>query len=310
MDDISALQVATYLLGLFFVIAFVSRMIRYSKMPAHLRWELYPIVGESKRPWGGSYLEDVEWWNKPRGEKSLLAEVKFMGKEILLFKEYFHKNRSLWLIIYPFHMGVFLFVGFFALLIAGALSIEADIIVAGNSPDTWGEILYYLTLVAGVGGLILGSIGCLGLFWRKLGPNMRPYTRRIEFLNILIVLAIFLTGLFSWIFADSTFDDARGYMNGLITLGDTGSIDAIIAIHIVLLALFLAYMPFTNIIHFFTKHFTYNSVRWEDAPHLPGSEMERKIQPLLEQPVTWSAPHIKGVGINKWGDIPHKTGRD
>jgi len=104
-----ALHVVTYVLAAVFVIFFVAKMYKYAKMPIHLRWELYPLVGETKRPWGGSYLEEPDWWKKPHEEKSFIAEMKFMGQEIIFFKEYFHRNRSLWYIVFPFHIGVFLF---------------------------------------------------------------------------------------------------------------------------------------------------------------------------------------------------------
>ena len=103
-----ALQIAAYILAGIFVIAFLSRGVRYARMPIHLRWELYPVAGETKRPWGGSYLEDSDWWTKAREEKSFIGEMTFFGKEVFFFKEYFHRNRSLWYIVYPFHIGIFL----------------------------------------------------------------------------------------------------------------------------------------------------------------------------------------------------------
>ena len=301
MEGISGLQIATYILGLLFIVAFAWKANQYAKMPTHLRWELYPLAGETKRPWGGSYLEEPEWWNKPREEKSFLGEMKFMGEEILYFKEYFRLNRSLWYIVYPFHMGIFLFVVFFALLFVGALTMVGNIAVSADSANIWGQLVYYLTLVVGITSLVLGSLGCLALFIKKLvDKEMATYTRRIEYFNILFVLAIFLTGLFAWAFADSTFATARAHMRGFITLSGAGGLDAIIVTHITLLALFLAYLPFTNMMHFFAKFFTYHFVRWDDRPHLRGSKVERQVRPLLEQPVSWSAPHMQSIRL--WSD--------
>ena len=298
----AGVQIATYVLGVIFVVAFASIVIRYLRMPIHLRWELYPLAGETKRPWGGSYLEETEWSTKPREEKSLLGEIKFMGREILFFKEYFDRNRSLWSIVYPFHMGVFLFVAFFALLIIGALTVEADMAVSGESAPIWGKLVYYLTLVVGVAALVVVTVGSLGLFVRKLADRvMSPYTRRIEYLNILFVIAVFLTGLISWAVADSTFATARGYVKSLFTFSEISGVDAVIVAHIVLLALFLSYLPFTNMMHFFAKFFTYHMVRWDDAPHLRGSKLERKLQPQLQFPVSWSAPHMQN--IERWSDV-------
>ncbi len=301
------IQIAIYVLGAAFIAGFISKFIKYSKMPIHLRWELYPVAGETKRPWGGSYLEDSEWWTKPVEEKSFLGEIKFMGQEILCFREYFEKNRSLWYIVYPFHVGIFLLVGFFLTLIVGALMMVGDVVVAGESTSILGKLVYYLTLITGITSLVAGTAGCMALLVRKLADNsMKLYTRRIEYFNIVLVLGIFVTGICAWAFADSTFSTAREFTKGLITFGDSGSPAGIVSAHMILIGLFLAYLPFTNMMHFFMKHFTYNSVRWDDAPHLRGNRIEQQLEPLLAQPISWAAPHIKG--INKWSDIAsHQT---
>ena len=298
----AGVQIATYILALIFVVAFAAKMIKYQKMPTHLRWELYPVAGESKRPWGGSYLEETKWWDKPHEKHSFLGEMKFMAKEIFYFKEYLESNRSLWKIVYPFHLGVFLFMAFFMLIVVGAITMQLDTAVSSDA-GAWGTLIYYLTLIVGIAALVLGTIGSLALLIRKItDATMSPYTRRVEYFNIVLVLAVFATGLISWIAFDSNFENTRAYMQSLFTF-DTGvaGIDALTSVHIILLAVFLAYMPFTNVMHFFAKHFTFNSVRWEDKPQLRGSDLERKLFPNLQQPVTWSAPHMKN--IHAWSDV-------
>ena len=94
MESISWLQIVTYLFCAAIIIAFVTQLVRYAKMPTHLRWELYPLAGENKRPGGGSYLEESEWWTKPQEEKSMLGETKFVVEEIILFKEYYRKTET------------------------------------------------------------------------------------------------------------------------------------------------------------------------------------------------------------------------
>ena len=300
-----ALQVVTYILAAGFIVFFAARMYKYAKMPIHLRWELYPIVGETKRPWGGSYLEEPDWWEKPPEEKSFIAEMKFMGKEIIFFKEYFHRNRSLWYIVFPFHIGVFLFATFFVLLFIGALTMAGGIPVSEGSSNAWGLMIHYVTLIVGAAALITGAVACLALFIRKIvDPGMSTYTRRIEYFNILLVLAVFITGLLAWGVADPGFEIARGYMKSFITFNLIENLDSLVATHIILLALLLAYLPFTNIMHFFAKHFTYNAVRWEDAPNLRGSKLERNLAPLLQQRITWAAPHMQT--ISKWADIANE----
>jgi len=295
-------QIAAYILALIFVVAFASRIIKYQKMPVHLRWELYPVAGESKRPWGGSYLEEPKWWDKPHEKHSFLGEMKFMAKEIFYFKEYIESNRSLWYIVYPFHMGVFLFAAFVGLVVIGAITLQLDTAVSSDA-GAWGILIYYTTLVVGIFALILGTIGTLALLIRKLTDSiMSPYTRRIEYFNIFFVLVVFTTGLISWAAFDIDFDNTRVFMQSLFTFDtDVAGIDALTSIHIILVAAFLAYMPFTNIIHFFAKHYTFNFVRWDDKPHLRGSDLERKLEAILQQPISWSAPHTQSVKV--WTDV-------
>ena len=302
MESISVLQIVTYAFSLIIVIAFATELVKYAKMPIHLRWELYPQAGETKRPWGGSYLEESEWWTKPLEEKSVLGEIKFMGREVLLFKEYYERKRSYWYLVYPFHLGVFLFAGFCFLLIVGALTMVGGIVVSAESANSWGRIVYYATLLSGSIGFILGSLGSTSLLIRRrIDENLRPYTRRVDYFNLLFILAVLITGLFSWALYDSTFATAREHVRGLVTLSSMGNVEPLMAVHITMLLILLAYMPFTNMMHFFAKWFTYHKVRWEDMPNLRGGRLERSLGPLLNQPLSWSSPHVQP--IRRWSDI-------
>jgi hypothetical protein len=55
--------------------------------------------------------------------------------------------------------------------------------------------------------------------------------------------------------------------------------------------------------HPVAKYFTYHQVRWDDRPMESGSSMEREVQSLLQQPVTWAAPHVGADGTKSWVDI-------
>jgi hypothetical protein len=51
------------------------------------------------------------------------------------------------------------------------------------------------------------------------------------------------------------------------------------------------------------KYFAYHAIRWADEPNLRGGKQEKVINDLLNQPVTWSAPHIRGDGKKTWLDV-------
>jgi hypothetical protein len=55
--------------------------------------------------------------------------------------------------------------------------------------------------------------------------------------------------------------------------------------------------------HFVAKYFTYHQVRWEDEPLAVGGPLEGKAKRLLEQPVTWGAPHVNADGSKNWVDV-------
>jgi len=63
-----------YLGIVFFLIAVAARFVFWSRMPMHLRWELYPVAheGGGRAAYGGSYLEESDWWQKKR-QVSLLG---------------------------------------------------------------------------------------------------------------------------------------------------------------------------------------------------------------------------------------------
>ena len=72
-----------YAAAVVFVAAAVQRAVRIARLPMHLRWELYPVAHEKGRAsYGGSYLEESDWWTKPRAV-SVAGELKVMIPEIL-----------------------------------------------------------------------------------------------------------------------------------------------------------------------------------------------------------------------------------
>jgi hypothetical protein len=63
----------------------------------------------------------------------------------------------------------------------------------------------------------------------------------------------------------------------------------------------MVYMPFTHMMHWVTKYFTYHRVCWDDAPNLFGDNIQNKLEGLLNQPISWSGPHIQSG--KKWKEI-------
>jgi hypothetical protein len=73
-------------------------------------------------------------------------------------------------------------------------------------------------------------------------------------------------------------------------------------VHLCLLALFIAYFPFTAMAHAMLKYFTYHWIRWDDRPAARTPEVSDRMRRYLAYPVHWSAPHIRSeLGAN-WAE--------
>lgn len=305
METLTWLQIVSYAFTALIIIVFAVKLSKYAKMPVHLRWELYPLAGEKHRPLGGSYLEDRQWWSSPLEGKSLLNELKFMGEEVLYFKEYRRLNRSYWYFLFPFHVGCFAYMMFLGVLFVGALSQIFGVTISGTSPNLWGVFMHYSTLLVGGAALVFGTFGSVALLLRRIfNQDLRPYTRKIEFFNLILILALFATGIISWIVFDPVFNTTRLYVVSLFTFSGVSGISAVTISHILLVLLTATYLPFTNMMHFFAKWFTYHKIRWDDAPNLIGGNLEKKLVGLYNLPISWAAPHTKDIG--RWSDIATK----
>ncbi|MFO7892689.1 MAG: respiratory nitrate reductase subunit gamma [Longimicrobiales bacterium] len=279
-----------------FVIAFIVRTVGLSRLPVHLRWELAPVPKEKGRGrYGGSYLEEYEWWKKPR-EESLANELAYMGREILLLKALWEHNRALWWFSFPFHWGLYLLIGAAGVALLAALLGLAGIGGAG--------FLTGLIAILAVAGYALGLVGALGLLARRLTvQTMRAMTTRVAYLNLILLGAVFGTGLWAALTVAGYGQEILRLGGGLLTADATMAVATPLAVHLVVTGLFLAYLPFSQMMHFVAKYFTYHEVRWDDEPLEVGGELEREVLKLMQQPVTWAGPHVNADGKKNWVDI-------
>lgn len=294
------------ILGSLALIGFVGgclfKAIHYARMPMHLRWELYPVAHEKgKAAYGGSYFEEVDWWTKPR-EVSKLGEVKTIAEEVLTLKQVRERNPSLWLPSLLFHYGLYLLFALGGALLLGAIPFVRDVPVLARLGG--GRAL---ALWCGA-GLTLATLGCAGLLVRRFANRgLRRASTPADFLHLVLLLAVFLASWGSLLWADPDLAVAAKFARGLVTLHPVAALPAWFAVQVLLLGLFLAYLPWSHMTHFFAKYFTWHSVRWDDAPNLAG-KYDKRVQQLLTLPVSWSAPHIKGDGRRTWADIVGEKG--
>jgi nitrate reductase gamma subunit len=246
-------------------------------MPLHLRWELYPVPHEKfKAEHGGSYYEESEWWKKPR-ETSLVGELKEMLLEMLFLKKVFEYKRRLWYLTFPFHMGIYLILLWFALLFIASISVSLDRLIS---------------IIGGL-GIVLLAFGSISLLFKRLfDKSLRTYSTLADYFNLIFILAVTVSGILSWR-VDANFTTAKMFMASLITFSAPPILSPIAVIHTTLLSLLVAYIPTSRMTHFIAKYFTYHKILWEDIPNIAGSPIREKIKEVLAYRVTWSAPHIR-----------------
>lgn len=284
-----------------FVFISISKALKFSKMPMHGRWELYPVPKEKGRAeYGGSYYEDVKWFEKPR-EVSFIGELKEMLKEMLFIKNLYVNQKPLWWLSYALHLGIYLLLLWTVMLFIGAIT-ELSGSVVSSVAQGWAGFVYFVTLVSGNAGAVLLALGSGGLFLRRLlMDTMKKYTTPQDYFNLAFIFVVVITGILVSI-ADPGFQYGRDIFKGLLTFSPIEA-GGILTLHIVLLGLLLIYIPQTKMSHYVAKYFTFHKVLWENDPNLPGSEMEKKVKEATAFKSTkegWAAPHIQpGKSVSK-----------
>ncbi|MHC4406245.1 MAG: respiratory nitrate reductase subunit gamma [Planctomycetota bacterium] len=297
MSGFALLAIAYVSLAVFVVIA-VWRTVKMARLPVHLRWELAPVPHEKgKSHYGGSYLEEYEWWTKPQ-ERSLLNELTYMFKEIVFLRAVWEHNRRLWWFPFPFHFGIYLLIGAAGLVFLGAVLGLLGVTAAGLAAL---DAVAWTVAAAGYGLGLVGSVGLL--VFRLADPRLKASRTAASLFNLAFLIAVFLSGGVALLTMGGFAQELTRFIQALVTVDTSVAIPGGLAAHLVLVFLFLAYLPCTQMLHFVAKYFTYHQVRWDDKAMVPGSRMEREVQKRLGQPVTWSGAHLQADGKKNWVDI-------
>ena len=289
------LSIIAYLSICLFVGISVYKAYQFAKMPFHGRMDLYPVPKEKGYEHGGSYYEEIAWWNKPH-EVSHMRELIEMLKEIIFIKKLFENQRPFWWISYALHLGIYLLMAWTILLVIGAMFELNGILVAANSSSILGLLLFYVSAVTGYLGLALGALGSGLLFLRRVFDNtLKKYTTPQEYFNLLLIFAALFTGIFTW-GNDLSFQYAREVTANLVTFTPFVA-DGLLTLHVILVGIMLIYIPISKMSHYVGKYFTFHKVLWDNNPNLKGSEVEQQVKKASSfRPTTsWSAPHIKST---------------
>jgi nitrate reductase gamma subunit len=304
LNRLMALQIFLYAACAIFLAGNIYRLVRVARMPAHLRWELYPIPrgARERQLYGGSYFEESEWWTKPP-ESSRVGEVRVMLEEIFLLMGVWKNFRGLWVWSWLLHAGLYA-------LIASAVFTFATIVVSGRVESAAGGLASAARILPWI-GVCAGLAGVAGLLvMRAATPRLRPYSSRSTFFHLLFLLGIFATGLAGLVIEPAMPGAMRGLAGAMLGLNVMPALPAITAAHAALLGFFLTYFPFTHLTHAYMKFFTYHSVRWDDRPAARDPRAVRSVARSLERTLTWSAPHIAAPGAQTWADAVADKGTE
>jgi len=278
----SGLQWFMVLFGWFSLVVFVVgaayKAVKFSRMPLNLRWEVYPVPHEEaeKRHYGGSYMEEMDWAKKPL-PSSLAGEIVEMGSEIFFLKKVrVYNPYNLWFFSMAMHWGIYLLFGWVFLLVIGAiLKVDA---------------LSQVTGIVGIVSFVLGAFGCLTLMIKRAtNSELKLYTEPVEYFNLLLLLAIFVTGIISWLM-DPSFVGSRNYVGGAIFFDPT-PVPSIVLLNFLLFGIFLIYMPFSKYLHYLAKYFNFHQSLWDDAFKQKGSPKDLKNIEQVGYTFHWAGPH-------------------
>ncbi|MHC4943738.1 MAG: respiratory nitrate reductase subunit gamma [Planctomycetota bacterium] len=298
------IQIVTYASIAVFLLAVLIRFTKIARMPIHMRWELYPVAHEKgKSHYGGSYLEELDWWKKPR-HSSMIGELKVMIPEIIFLAGVWEHNKAHWFRTFPFHFGLYLLIGLIGLLLLGGIVTAAGGEVSAGAGG-FGALIHYLTCITGYAGIVLALIGSISLCWRRtFDEDYREYTKSSDYFNLYFFIAALGIALIAHITSDPAFVQLRAYFAGLVTFSGGGAeLSGLMGVQIVLASILAAYIPLTHMSHFFTKYFMYHDIRWSDTPSMNNEKIEKQVAEALSYPVSWSAPHIRADGKKNWVDV-------
>ena len=181
----------------------------------------------------------VKWTLYPVPE-GLAGQLKYMAKEMFTFETLYKFNRRLWFGSFSMHMAMVGAVLFFILYLTGLST----------------KLVVQLCLLV----LVIAAIYIIGL--RIYDKNLRLLSNFEEFFNVAFLGGVAAAGLAASMPHVSV--SLRLYFLGFIEFHPDASFLSTVHILAVFLGgLFLMYLPFSKMIHYVSKYFTYHHINWQ-----------------------------------------------
>ncbi len=188
------------------------------------------------------------------------ANARNTAKEVLLFASLFKGDRLLWVFAWVFHAVLALvFVGHFRVF----TNVDGLLMALGMSEEA---ILAMSSGAGGAAGVVILVTAVLLLIRRMTVPRVREITGAADYLALLLIAAIIITGNMMR-FGAEHFDLnlTRQYFADLATFGNALNAAAlqnnVFVVHMFLALLLILCMPFSKILHFGGVFFTHELIR-------------------------------------------------
>lgn len=198
----------------------------------------------------GVVYRSIRWTKSPQAlgweifpvPESAGARIGILAKEVLTQHALWEHNRRMWPSAFILHWGLYL-VALWAIL--ALIGIQGAPIVG---------------MIASA-GILIGSILT---FVVRVSTELRRITAFVEYFNIIFLVVISVLGLTTNFFTVIN----QEYLLSLLTLSPkTAVFSGNTMWTLFLVQLFLIYMPYTRMAHFFAKYFTWDMVKWEEPGH-------------------------------------------
>jgi hypothetical protein len=286
------LALLTFFAYAFIVAAYGSKVVKYARMPIHLRWELFRSTEAAKpRCYEGfpatserRACQSNKWW---------LSNAWSFLREYLWFPSYLSHSKVYWIFLYIAHIG---FVGLiiFQLLCIGTA--VGTYIIADHPFDAVDKttgILVVLRITLGIISFASGIIGNIGLMLFRINyQSLRLYTPPLTFIGYCVSIGISLIGFLLWLMSDPRFSGYVTFFIGMVRLQPV-KVSGWLGVFILLNAFHLIYLPFTPGFHYVTRAFAFFGVQLDMRPNIKGGTIEKAVTQIMKKRITWSAPHIK-----------------
>ena len=174
--------------------------------------------------------------------KTTGAQIKYLLKEVITQHALKEHNRRMWIPALIMHWGLYLAALWIILVLVGV------------------QNAYYVGMI-GAGGVVVGTIAYI---ITRMSTELRRITSFVEYFNLIFLLVISLLAIAT----DFFFVINREYLFSILTISpktDVFSSGSLATLFLV--QLFLIYLPYNRMAHFFAKYFTYHLVKWGHPGH-------------------------------------------